>query len=430
MKLHGFLKSLIVATVVSTSILFPASIKGERKYQALPSELLGSMMPYDFNRQQSLPNLGDSLTAIHVDYIARHGSRYLSGAKKIELTLTTLEDAEQKGMLSMKGKDLLVFARSVSKKSEGNWGLLSSVGIAEEERLGAEMAAMYPSLFKKGMVSAKSTYYPRVIMTMYQFLHALEIPNRRMTLSTLSGHVNDSLLSCFTYDKQYDKYRTNGDWKPLYEDFLKRHVSTTTMSKFFKKGYISNRQTLRHLAMDLYGLLQGEEAAGFGAVTEEWMSRREMTECWLASNFKHYMINNINPVSTLAGKATAPLLRQIIADIDGAETGKSGDFSGYFGHAETLLPLLSLMALPGCHTMSDDYETLSDRWKIQEITPLAANLTLTLYRSKTGRLYVGTRLNGRNVYALPAEDGSSPQIFVPWPELRAFWLDRIAAYAN
>ncbi len=70
--------------------------------------------------------------------------------------------------------------------------------------------------------------------------------------------------------------------------------------------------------MSMYGLLQANLASGLPAVTTEFMSEREYRSCWLASNVLHYLRNNINPLSGLAGRATEPLLRQIISDADSA----------------------------------------------------------------------------------------------------------------
>ena len=171
--------------------------------------------------------------------------------------------------------------------------------------------------------------------------------------------------------------------------------------------------------MSMYGLLQANLASGLPAVTTEFMSEREYRSCWLASNVLHYLRNNINPLSGLAGRATEPLLRQIISDADSA-LSSSGEIKahGYFGHAETLLPLFSLMRLPGCYVMTDDFETLADRWQVQEITPLGANLAMILLKSPSGGIYVSVRLNGCNVCPLPGKGA-----VVKWEELKQYWED-------
>lgn len=392
----------------------------------LPAIYCGSMMPYDFSECDRDVAWGDSLKPIYLSYIARHGARFLSSPKKIEKISKALEKAEAEGALTTEGENFLAMMREISSHTDGRWGLLSDVGIAEEQKLGADMAVMFPDLFRKGKIESKSTYVPRVIMTMYQFLHSLEIPNTRLQLITTSGRQNDTLLRCFVADTAYANYRDKGAWKPVYEKFLSKHVSPAPARRLFRYGKIFDQQELRHLTMSMYGMLQANQAAGLPAATSEFMTADEFRGCWLASNLLHYLRNNINPVSDLAAQATSPLLEQIIDDIDAASGGDSEvKAHGYFGHAETLLPLLSLMRLPGCYAMTEDYANLHEEWQIQDITPLGANLAIVLLRGSSGEVYASVRLNGKNVAPLSGKGD-----IVKWKELKDFWNLNIKDYGK
>ncbi len=413
--------------ILSISVFLGLSVKGaEDSGHALPSVYCGSMMPYDFSQCDAGVAWGDSLKPVYLCYVARHGARYLSSPKKIEEISTALQRAENEGTLTNDGERFLAEVREISRHTDGRWGLLSEVGIAEEKKLGADMAAMLPALFRKGRMESKSTYVPRVIMTMYQFLHSLEIPNTRLELYTSSGRQNDSLLRCFVADTAYAGYRENGAWKPVYEEFLKKHVSGAPALRLFKNGDRIDKRQLRHLTMSMYGMLQANLAAGLPSATSEFMTDDEFRGCWLASNVLHYLRNNVNPVSDLAAQATSPLLKRIIEDIDAAVEGDGAlKANGYFGHAETLLPLLSLMKLPGCHAMTKDYANLHKEWRIQDITPLGANVAIVLLRSESGEAYVSVRLNGRNVAAVPGRGA-----VVRWKELKDYWNFNIKDYGK
>lgn len=408
-----------IAVVISASCVAADKTAGKnyQEYKELPVKYCGAMTPYDFSRCDSTVAWPDSLKPVYLGYVARHGARYLTGPKKIELISTALHDAEAKGKLTAAGRRLLSVVREVSRNTDGRWGLLSPVGIAEEQRLGKDMAAMLPGLFRKGELAGLSTYVPRVIMTMYQFMHALEIPNKNLALSTFSGRACDSLLRGFSFDKEYARYRDNGAWKPIYDKFVLRHVSDAPARRLFAAGYETDRGRLCHLTMSMYGLFQGNAASGLPLPTTEFMSQEEFRGCWLASNMIHYLRNNITPVSGLAAKATAPLLRRIVDDADAALQGGDVRANGYFGHAETLLPLLSLMRMPGCYVMTEDYVNLPDRWQVQEITPLGANIAIVLLKGKSGEAYVSVRLNGRNMEPMPGKG-----TVVRWRELRDYWL--------
>lgn len=394
--------------------------------EELPAIYCGSMMPYDFSKCDSNVAWGDSLKPIYLSYTARHGARFLSSPKKIEEISNALEKAEAEDALTSDGERFLSMMREISSNTAGRWGLLSDVGIAEEEKLGADMAAMLPKLFRKGRMESKSTYVPRVIMTMYQFLHSLEIPNTRLQLYTTSGRQNDTLLRCFAADTAYAHYRNKGAWKPVYEKFLSKHVSANPARRLFRYGDKMDEQELRYLTMSMYGMLQANQAVGLPSATSEFMTADEFRGCWLASNLQHYLRNNINPLSGLAGEATIPLLKQIIADIDVAAGGDSDvKAHGYFGHAETLLPLLSLMRLPGCYVMTEDYANLHKEWQIQDITPLGANLVIVLLRGESGEVYASVRLNGKNVAPISGKGD-----IVKWKELKDFWNLNINYYGK
>lgn len=418
-------KIIAKAVLAAGFLLSSAGFGASAQNAALPKQFSGSMMPYDFSLCDADVAWQDTLQPVFVSYTARHGARYMTSPKKIELITKALNEAEAKGGLSDKGKSFLAFIRDISAKSEGSWGLLSSVGIGEEERLGSDMAKMLPKLFKRGDAVAESTYVPRVIMTMYQFMHALEIPNQKLELSANSGHRFDTLLRCFSADKAYDEYRKNGAWVNVYDAFVQRHVSSDPARRLFSEDYKIDRSELRKLTVSMYGLIQSLDASSLGSATDEFMIAREYQECWLAANMQHYLRNNINPISHVAGKATSPLLQAIINDADAALKDGKVKFHGYFGHAETLLPLFSLMQLPGCYIMTDNYEKLADSWRVQDITPLGANLAVVLLKGPSGEIYASVRLNGRNVDAIPGKGKSE---VVKWSDLKAFWQKRISEY--
>lgn len=429
------------------------------KYAPLPAELDGSMMPIDLSKCDTISGVPDSLEAVHISYISRHGARYLSSPKKVTTVEKKLYKAAVEGKLSPEGDSFFTLLKEISKVTGNRWGLLSEVGVEEQQFFGSQMAELYPKLLHKGVARSISTFVPRVVMTMYEFNHSMEIPNQKVELYTASGHQNDSLLYMFDYYPEYKAFRDSGEWVGIYEDFVRKHVSPEPARRLFSMEYDNNTARLRDLTMDIYGVLQGCRAIGLPAPTTQWMTTEEYRSCWLASNLKHYLRNTPNSIDPYCIPATAPLVRRIIADADSALTdshrsnnhdrcdypsSKKSDkvrFSGYFGHAETLLPLFSVLQLPGCFAEVSDYDTLSSQWQLQDITPLGANLTIIFMRPKVASsnssdssdnsnpsdysdtsdpIYAAVRLNGRFIEPFP---GSG--LIVSWPLLRQHWLNLI-----
>ncbi len=413
--------STISALMLGIYLLLAVSFQAAA-YNPLPSEYDGSLMPYNFSACDPAPHFSDTLTPVAVSYVARHGARYLSSAKKLEKLEKVLYKAAMEKKLTPEGERFFSLMKEVGQASEGKWGALSAVGISEEITLGEDIARFFPVLTKKGKARAISTFVPRVIMTMYEFLHALERKQQHLELYTGSGRQYDKLLYCFDYDSLYRDYRKNGNWKPVYDEFVKKHVSPEPARRLLAAGYDNNKHKLRELTMEMYGVLQGCRASGLPGPTDEWMTADEYRGCWLASNLLHYYRNNITPLSSVCRTATAPLVRTIIAEADSMLYGNDNDsreviFHGYFGHAETLLPLFSALHLPGCYTLANDPEELAQSWKLQEITPLGANLMIIFLKGDSGKVYTALRLNGRNIAPIPGKGE-----IVEWQNLRTYWL--------
>lgn len=408
-------------------------------FRPLPPNLDGSMMPYDFRECTPPPSFPDSLRPVAASYVARHGARYLSGPKKTYAVMHALVKARNSGTLSPRGEEFLKLMELVVSTNSGHWGDLSAVGVDEEVRLGERMAKAVPDLaLPSARVNAVSSHVPRVVMTMYQFCHTIAQANNLVSTRTDESPALDPLLCCFVADSAYADYRKNGNWKVVYDRFVDSHISTEPARRLFSTSDLSDKK-LRKLTIDMYEILKGNRAYGLPAPTTQWMSEQEYRACWQADNLRHYLRNSVTPLSDLAAKATAPLLRRIILDADSTIRRRAdglpyNTLNAYFGHCETLLPLLSLMGIP---TMSispsqpssssvssypkssfDEYlEHLDNYWKIEELSPLGANLAIIFAEAPSGDYYVALQLNGRTIRPLRGY----PDI-LPWSVLRDHWL--------
>lgn len=392
------------------------------RYIPLPPDLDGSMMPLDtalFTPGKWIP---DSLRPVYAAYVSRHGARYLSGPKKVESLKKTLTGAADTGNLSETGIAFRTIVDEVESVNSDNWGDLSPIGIEEQKIMGRRVFDFLSPL-RHGAPDLQtiSSYVPRCVMTMYQFSVELLRNNDSISIASDEGHQFNPLLCCFIADEAYARYRSKGDWREVYDDFVKRHISAEPARRLFRHTDLSGDR-LREMTMAMYEMLKGNRAAGLPAPTTQWMSVNEYRACWEADNLSHYLRNCITPLSSLAARATTPLARRIINDLDSAASSATPDpvINGYFGHAETLMPLLSLLKIEGCFALPLDYDDLASQWKVQNVTPLGANLLIVLSKGPSGETYASIQLNGRTVTPVPGR----PE-FIPWSELRAYWRDII-----
>lgn len=394
------------------------------QHRTLPPNLDGTMMPYDFTREDSSLDIPDSLEVVHVCYVARHGARYISSSKKVTKLTDILEGQSETGSITNTGIEFLSLLKTVSSRTGSRWGALSDVGIMEQQKLASEMAGLFPELLDRGNVQAKSTYVPRVVMTMYEFLHSLAEKKQALDIYTVSGPVNDTILRCFDTDSGYARYRESGEWKKVYDVFVASHVPSRPAKEIFGLKDADDTKA-KSLTMDIYSVLQSLQAMGLPAPTDQWMTKEEYRLCWEAANIQRYLRNTLNPLSEPYVYATAPLIKAIIEDADRNTTPKSPSvpLSCWFGHAETLMPMLSVMGIPGCSYFTDNWNSVADHWQSQDVVPLGANFMIILLKSKTGSdVYAMIRLNGRCVPAIP-----NRPVILPWFTLKSFWESRLRA---
>lgn len=211
------------------------------------------MSLYDFDAVQPSA-IPDSLTPVYIDYLARHGARYLTSESKIKSVEKALLKARETRSITRAGEECLKLMESVRATTNSQWGMLSPIGVEQERRLAAEMAAMYPSVFKNASIENKNpenekgdskaespsgknkkapgygspqlaavaSYVPRVVETMDHFTIGLTRAFPGLQTDCASGRQYDFLTRYFVADKAYDDWREHGAWQEVYDDFFSR----------------------------------------------------------------------------------------------------------------------------------------------------------------------------------------------------------------
>lgn len=380
-----------------------------------PMELNGTMMAYDFNDTDTIVPWTKDMQPVFINYMARHGARYLSSEKKIECLRNELIKAAEENNLTKAGEDFLSVIQMTDSVTAGNWGALNVVGIEEEQQLGKEMYAIAPELLKSGRVEARATYVPRVVMTMYELCHQLAKSSSDIEILTMEGKEFNPLLRYFKVDSPYVNYIEDGPWKKTFEEYSLKTLPTQPAAKLFKAA--PEEKSLQKMTSEMYGVLQSLPAAELTAPVEEWFSETEYTDCWKVDNLQHYYQRSISSFSDIAARSATPLLKDIIASADDALSGKSHlSASLRFGHAETVIPLFALMRLPGCYTPNCPAEDLAEHWKDWEVSPLGANLMIVLLRDSKGENFAALRLNGKWI-------STEDQKIVSWNKLKGLWQE-------
>lgn len=380
-------------------------------HASLPRGWEGTMTPIDTEGYAEGFSVPDSLKTLFINHVGRHGSRYLSSRGKV----TAVTDVTEKHpCASRQRKTLDSVIAAIETATAGRWGELSPLGMEEERIMAKKLQKLFPEALASGKVKARSTYVPRCVMTMYSFTHTLTLGSEKVSVSTSEGKRYSPLLFFFATDKEYDDFREHGAWIPVYDAYVERNVPVEPALRVAPG--LPPAQA-RKLTLDIYSLVHGATASGVEFDPLTLFSESELKACELAGNLRHALRNTATDISGVADRAAMPLLTELITTADAAlYAGGTVRANLRFAHAETLMPLLALMDLPGCRVEGEAAKN-GDKWEGWRITPLGANLVLTFYRAPSGTIRTGCLLNGKPVDLLG--DGN---LYPAWNDVRTFWL--------
>lgn len=387
----------------------------------------GSLTPYPVDvRHEATP---DSLTAVYISHVGRHGARYPAGSANCMKLKKALDVADSIGTITSLGRELKTLNELVIARSANRWGSLDSLGMAEQRAIATRMMKNYGELFEEGTVNAISSYSPRAMMSMFSFVHQLDRMNNRLNYLTATGRMNSALMRPFDIDEDYLEFRKEELWKPAYKDYFDNTCPLTAITRVLGRDYpFGGTDEARDLAITEYYVVAGLQAMELPSEMARYFTPEEANALWSCFNLRQYLQRTATTVSTVPADIASDLLLNIITGIDNAVEGTNPAVADLrFGHAETVMPLVSLMHLPGCYYMTNYFDTVGQHWRDFDVVPMAANVQIVLFRSKkSNRYYVRTDLNEEPVSLMPNDS----RIYVPWGEARNYLMRCVPLYRN
>lgn len=376
----------------------------------------GSAMPYPLPAgDRSCP---DSLTPVMIQHVGRHGARYPSSAQRAVKLKALIDSARAQRTLTETGEELSRIVDEVLAVSDGRWGQLDSLGMREQQEIASRMVKAFPELFKGG-VKAIASYVPRCVMSMYEFNHEVSWLRKKVNISSLSGPEFTPLLRPFSVDSTYLAYREEEPYRDAYREYFERIAPESVAERALGAGFVST-ESKKDISSLIYQFLSGMNAMSYPAAMDRFMTLEECNALWATRNLTQYLERVDNEFSCVPALIASPLLKDIIGSITAglaSEDSLGCKVHLRFGHAETMMPLLALMRIPGCFYMTDDLNTVAQHWRNFHVVPMASNLQIILFRAASGTVYARVDFNESPVNPLP----DSADIYVPWDKLCAYW---------
>lgn len=381
------------------------------------TECEGSLMPYPVEINPAV--FPDSLRPVFINHVGRHGSRYPASAANCLKLQRALERADSAGTITPTGRQLKKLNERIISLSEGQWGALDSLGMAEQRLLATRMFYNFGEIFaNNATVNAISSYSPRAMMSMYSFLHQLDRMDNRINFTTSTGRVNSELLRPFDTNKDYLDFRKEKLWEPPYEEYFTTFCPTTAIRKALGERFpFEDEAEARDLAITEYYVVAGCSAMSVEAAASDFFSKEEYNRLWSCFNLRQYLQRTASTVSFVPAEIATDLLQDLITTTDNYVSGEDKTVARLrFGHAETLMPLLSLLRLKGCYYITNYFDTVALHWRDFYVVPMSANLQMILFKSSTGKFYLRVDLNEQPIPLIP----NNSNLYLPWEEAKSF----------
>ena len=379
----------------------------------------------------------------YVSHFSRHGSRYQLSRSFYRKYIDLLERADTAGLLTDLGREALDAMRRLCREQESRSGELSALGAEQHRGIARRMYANFKPVFGRNTeVFAQSSNIMRCAFSMFYFCEGLKEcePTLRMTLAAGDGVQNvlrpqergphytrraDSLWHSHLSDAS--------EWNVRLREWSERQACPQAMSKL-----IADPETFgRKLGIPSFRFTKEVHARlafaqNVDVETEELIGRIfSADELWLYHTYCSYQWFNSNactddPVCAIMISFMRPLVEDFIVRADAAVAGsRTGIVDLRFAHDTQFVPLLAAMGFEGCWGGWTDIETVARQWRTSRLVTMAANVQMILYRKKrSGDVLVRFLIDERDA-ALPLP--AVADFFYRWPDVRAYFTDRLAA---
>ena len=409
----------IFLTAVAAVVALAAAAASPMLTNFTASQCEGSLTPYPAEINPA--TYPDTLVPVFINHVGRHGARYPASSANSMTLRQALERADSAGTLTPLGRKLRALNEEVIRRSTDRWGALDSLGEAEQRAIATRMFYNFGEAFSGGTVKAISSYSPRCMMSMYSFTHQLDRMDNRIEFVTSTGRVNSPLMRYFDLNEAYVDYRKDGAWQTAYQEYVVSSCPTAAIERVLGRNYpYGSDDDRRRLALVEYYVVAGCSAMSLPVSQSDYFTREELNALWSCFNLRQYLQRTATTVSTLPADIASDLLMELITTTDNYIDGQApAQLMLRFGHAETLMPLLSLMHLPGCYYMTNYFDTVASHWQDFNVVPMAANLQMILFKARgSGQYYLRVDLNEKPVSLIPNNTAK----YLPWSQARSYLM--------
>lgn len=368
-------------------------------------------------------------------YISHYGcsaAYYLEHSRDYDTPYATLKKADDQGMLTTLGKDVMRRLQLVREDAHDRADELTEKGARQMRLLAQQMADRFPDIFVKGsIIDARSIVRGHSILSMQEAMIQLSRACRQMDVRIKSSHSNDAWLD--VRDRELEADRFNAATEASFDAFQKANIDTRRLmaSLFVSEDYVKQHVNATQLSDQLFivaGSIQNTSLDGHVTLYDIF-TPQELYQHWRMRNAKNFISFGQFELNGghQAYSQRAPLwnlmhiadsIRQLDVPVAHLRFSSRG----------MVLSLVCLMELNGYGLKTASLDEVDKRgWIDYQIAPFGANVQVVHYRKDKNDddILIKVLLNGQEA-RLPIPTDMAP--YYHWQDAKRYYLRKVYAY--
>lgn len=458
-KFNFALTALIALAILNGQAQTPPATEPQPPIK--PYNFLGTKTPYTAPVLPYTPPPA-GYTPVFINYVGRHGARFLTKAGADVRVWETMQAAEKNHSLTPVGRTVKAMTEKLLAIEKDKYEQITLLGKQEQTALGERMLDRNATVFKGRGLKVVTTYKLRTQQSAEAFLKNFsKIPGPRRYEKAADSL--DAILRFYDLSPAYQRYKKSitlkQSWDSLNKDVRRKQTAQHIWKKLFTApvpdhdpvAFADNLYDLYSIQFSLSGEMQEKgytkDSIDLGIAFDqkdlEWLDELSGAQDFLEKG------PGFDPLG-IQVRVAAPLLVEFLSSTEKAvQQGDAGQItdagtsektdSGQhnagstsnpapdailrFTHAEAISPFAALLGIPQASTPAASIFGYPACWQAAAIIPLSANIQWILYSNGKDWL-VKVLLNEKEV-ALPVAPASYP--YYRWEDLERYYEKRLGA---
>ena len=367
-----------------------------------------------------------------VSHYGRHGSRYLTKRLDYTYAYDLLRKADDEGVLTPLGRDVLQRLALIADESEDRHGDLTPLGQQQIRDIMRRMVERFPQVFSNtATVDARSTSVPRCILSMTSAV--LELTRLRPNVNVAFNATYHDMRYMNYVDRELLKQAQAKGCRVALDAYcaprqnFRRLVNSLISDSLYVKRRVNDERLAYYLfrvASSIQNTKEGQTTTLYDIFTPD-----ELYAEWQMDNaywFLGYGFSDINGGQQPFSQRF--LLRKMVEQADSCLRLDHPSVNLRFGHDTMVLPLVCLMGLNAFGQTINDLEQLEQKgWVCYRIVPMACNVQMVFYKKgrSDGDILFKVLLN-EDEATLPIASDVAP--YYHWADARRFFLERLDSF--